>query len=102
MSELVEIARTDELPPGRAKTCVAGGRKIALYHTSEGWFATDNECPHRGGPLGEGDLADSEITCPWHLWGFDVRTGACGGNPELSVATHDVCIDEDRVLVRLP
>ncbi len=44
----------------------------------------------------------NEITCPWHLWGFDVATGFCAGNPEISVVTHEVQIDGDRILVRLP
>ena len=102
MSELVEIAKVGDLSVGRAVTCKVGETRIALYHTADGFFATDDVCPHRGGPLGQGDLAGNEITCPWHLWGFDVRTGACGGNPELSVATHEVHVDGDRVLVRLP
>lgn len=102
MSELVEVANVSDLPVGRVRSCVVAGRKIALYHTAEGFFASENECPHRGGPLGEGDLIGNEITCPWHLWGFDVRTGACLGNPELSIVTHEVCIEGERVLVKLP
>jgi nitrite reductase/ring-hydroxylating ferredoxin subunit len=44
----------------------------------------------------------NEITCPWHLWGFDVTSGLCAGNPEISVTTHEVHVDGDRILVRLP
>ena len=102
MSELVEIANTNDVPVGRVKAYDVGGRRIALYHTASGFYATDNTCPHRGGPLAEGDLMGNEITCPWHLWGFDVATGLCAGNPEISVMTHEVRIDGQRVLVRLP
>ncbi|HKR64092.1 MAG TPA: Rieske 2Fe-2S domain-containing protein [Thermoanaerobaculia bacterium] len=102
MSELVEVAHTSTLPVGRAKACNVNGRTIALYHTSGGWFATDNTCPHRGGPLAEGDLIGNEITCPWHLWSFDVATGACMGNPEIAVETHEVRVEDERVLVRVP
>jgi nitrite reductase (NADH) small subunit len=102
MSELVEIARTGDLPVGRMKAYDVAGRRIALYHTASGFYATDNTCPHRGGPLSEGDLMGDEITCPWHLWGFDLATGRCAGNPEISVTTHEVRLDGDRVLVRLP
>ena len=98
----VEIAKTSEVPLGKSKAVVAGERTLALYHTRDGFFATDNTCPHRGGPLAEGDLFGNEITCPWHLWGFDVVTGVCPGNPEMSVATHEVRIEGDSVLVRLP
>jgi nitrite reductase (NADH) small subunit len=102
MSELIEIATTGDVPVGRAKAFQAAGRTIALYHTAHGFFATDNVCPHRGGPLAEGDLIDDEITCPWHLWGFDVKTGLCGGNPEIAVKTYELQIEGDRILVRLP
>jgi nitrite reductase (NADH) small subunit len=101
MSDLVEVLKTSDLAVGRAKACVIDGKTIAIYHTSTGFYATDNVCPHRGGPLAEGDLLGDEITCPWHLWGFDVATGACPGNPEISVATHEVRVEEDRVMVRL-
>ena len=101
MSELIEIARTGDVPVGRAIVVHVAGRALALYHTESGFFVTDNTCPHRGGPLGEGDLIGDEITCPWHLWGFDVRTGVCAGNREVSVAAHEVRVDGDRILVRL-
>lgn len=99
--EFIEIASTTELPLGRAKAINVNGRIIALYHTRQGFFATDNTCPHRGGPLADGDLIGNEITCPWHLWGFDVATGLCPGNPEIRVAAHEVRVDDERVLVRL-
>lgn len=99
--EFIEIANTSELPVGRVKAYEVSGRMIALYHTGEGFFATDNTCPHRGGPLAEGDLIGNEINCPWHLWGFDVATGLCGGNPDIRVTAHEVRVEDDRILVRL-
>lgn len=101
MSEFVEVLKASELPVGRIKAVTVGGRTLALYHTASGFYATDNTCPHRGGPLAEGDLIGDEITCPWHLWGFDVATGLCAGNREISVATHQVRVEDDRVMVRL-
>lgn len=101
MEEFVDVARVSELPIGRAKTVTIGVRAIALYHTTRGFFASDNTCPHRGGPLGEGDLIVNEIVCPWHLWGFDVESGVCTGNSEVTIVTHEVKIDGDRILVKL-
>lgn len=95
------MASVSDIPSGRSKLAHVGGRAIAVHHTGDGFFATDNTCPHRGGPLAEGDLIGNEITCPWHLWGFDVVSGACPGNPEISVATHQVRVEGERILVRL-
>lgn len=101
MSEFIEILQAGALPIGRVTACTIAGRTVAVYHTERGFFATDNTCPHRGGPLAEGDLLGNEIVCPWHLWGFDVESGVCTGNPEISVATHEVQLDGDRVLLRV-
>src|SRR5437870_4678774 len=51
--DFIEIARISDLPVGRAKSIRIGDRRIALYHTPKGFFASDETCPHRGGPLGE-------------------------------------------------
>jgi nitrite reductase (NADH) small subunit len=100
MSEFVDLGSTSEVPEGRAVARTVGERTIAIYHTASGFFATDNVCPHRGGPLAEGDLIGDEINCPWHLWGFDVKTGLCAGNREISVSTHEVRIVDGRILVK--
>ena len=99
--DFVEVAKTTDLPVGRAKVVSAAGRTIALYHTAAGFFATANTCAHRGGPLGEGDLLGNEIVCPWHLWGFDVATGVCTGDSSVTVPAYEVRVDGDRVMVRL-
>jgi nitrite reductase/ring-hydroxylating ferredoxin subunit len=101
MEEFVDVGSVGDLPVGRARTVTVGDRKIALYHTASGYFASDNQCPHRGGPLGEGDIIGEEIICPWHLWGFEVATGECTGNTQVGIVTHKVTIEGDRILVKL-
>ncbi|HEX9406271.1 MAG TPA: Rieske 2Fe-2S domain-containing protein [Thermoanaerobaculia bacterium] len=101
MSDFIEVAKTFDLPLGRACVCTIGERRIALYHTSKGFFASENTCAHRGGPLGEGDIIGDEIVCPWHLWSFEIATGVCLGNPDIKIATHEVRLDGDRVLVKI-
>src|SRR3954467_10596191 len=97
----VEVLRVADVPAGRIRAGKIDDRSGATSHTASGFFATDNTCPHRGGPLAEGDLIGDEIVCPWHLWGFDVRIGLCPGNAEFSVSTHEVRIENDRILVKL-
>lgn len=97
----VDVMSIGELPVGRVKAVIVGDRKIAVGRTASGVFAMDNTCPHRGGPLAEGDIIGNELICPWHLWGFDVATGACAGNMEIAVATHEVKVEGERILVKL-
>jgi nitrite reductase/ring-hydroxylating ferredoxin subunit len=96
-----EVFRVADLPVGRIRAVKVADRSVAVSHTASGFFATDNTCPHRGGPLAEGDLIGEEIVCPWHLWGFDVRTGLCPGNAEFSVSVHEVRLEDDRVFIKL-
>jgi nitrite reductase (NADH) small subunit len=99
MADFVDVAATTDLPIGRIKLVTIGENRLALCHTKKGFFAVDNSCPHRGGPLHEGDLIGNEIVCPWHLWGFDVATGLCEGNREIAVNAYEVRIEGDRILV---
>ena len=99
MEEFVKAASLAELPPGSAKAVEVSGKAIALYNVGGEVFATDNTCPHRGGPLGEGDLEAQVITCPWHGFQYDVKTGTCVTNAALSIGCHPVRIEGDSILV---
>jgi nitrite reductase/ring-hydroxylating ferredoxin subunit len=59
-------------------------------------------CPHQGGPLGQGALEGSLVTCPWHSWQFDAATGACAFNAELRIPTYPVRVEQNDILVDLP
>jgi nitrite reductase (NADH) small subunit len=101
MSEFIEVASAADFPEQEKRAFIIEGRKILLCRTSEGWFATDNACPHRGGPLVEGDLSGSTLVCPWHFWTFELATGRNDRDPDVCLATHEVRIADDRVYVRL-
>jgi len=53
-----------------------GGRSLAVFRVGTNYYAIDNTCTHRGGPLAEGALVDEEVICPWHGAHFNVKTGA--------------------------
>ncbi|MBI3251802.1 MAG: nitrite reductase small subunit NirD [Candidatus Omnitrophica bacterium] len=94
-----KVATISEIEEGQAKPVDAGGKPVALFKVEGQFYALDNTCPHRGGPLGEGYLKGTEVTCPWHAWTFDVKTGACQGIPGVKQATFPVKIEGDDVLV---
>ena len=75
MSKLIKVAETKDVSPGTAKVVQAEGRSIALFNVAGTFHAIDNTCTHRGGPLGEGELAGEVVTCPWHGAKFNVKTG---------------------------
>ena len=75
MAGFVKIAKSDDIQPGQGKMVEVGGKKIALFNVDGGFYAIDDTCTHRGGPLSDGELNGKEVTCPWHGATFDVTTG---------------------------
>ncbi len=99
MAEMVKVASRSEIPSGQGKVVEAGGRTLAVFNCDGSFYATDNTCLHRGGPLGEGSLAGSTVTCPWHGWEFDVKTGACGTDASQKVQTFPVKVEGDDIFI---
>ena len=99
MAEFVTVAKKDELKPGECKVVDVNGRQVALHNVDGEFFATDNTCLHHGGPLGEGILEGSVVTCPWHGWKFNVKTGVSPVNPQARIETFKVKVEGDEVKV---
>jgi nitrite reductase (NADH) small subunit len=97
----VKIGSRSDLPPGAGKVSVACGRALALFNVAGEIHALDNACPHRGGPLGEGHLEGTRVTCPWHGWQFDVRTGSSPLKPEVSVRSVRIETEGDDLIACL-
>lgn len=97
----VKIATVDDVPAGQGRTVEAAGKTLALFNIDGTYYAIDNTCSHRGGPLGEGDLEDRVVTCPWHAWQWDVVTGANVNNPAVKVACFSVTVEGGRIYVDL-
>ena len=101
MSELKTVAGADALEPGEAGVFEVDGREVALFNIDGTLHALENTCCHRGGPLGEGTVEGHTVTCPWHMWRFDVRDGACANSPGDFVRTYEVVIQAGEVKIRL-
>ena len=79
MAKLLKIAKTKDVPPGQAAPFTIEGQKIALFNVEGTYYAIGDTCTHRGGPLSEGDVQGTRVTCPWHGADFDLKTGAVLG-----------------------
>ena len=101
MGTRVRIAAVADVPPGSGRVVEAGGRSLAIFNVDGAFYALDNACPHRGGPLGEGDLDGTQVTCPWHAWRWDVTSGANVNNPAVTVAKVAVGVEAGAVFVDL-
>src|SRR5215467_8634856 len=102
-STWVAVAQARDLPPESARVVRAAGLELALIHTSKGFFALDNACPHTGGPLGEGLVQGHTVTCPLHGWQFDCKTGTClTETKQPPQRRYAVKVERDQVWVEVP
>lgn len=94
MPEYVKVAQASEIEPNRGKLVKVQGKMIALFNVDGEFYAIDNSCTHRGGPLSEGELEGDEVTCPWHGAKFRVSTGEMLSPPApQSVSSYKVRVN---------
>lgn len=94
---VIDVGPLEELPLGQGRAFVFERRRIAIFRQRDGrLFATDDRCPHRGGPLSDGLLGEGRVLCPLHGFAFDLATG-CG--PAHRAVVHEVHVEAGRVVV---
>ncbi len=100
---LHKVAETKDLPPGSGMAVEVEGRQLALFNVEGTYYAIDDTCPHRGGPLSEGDLEGEHVICPWHSATFDLTDGSVLAPPaEEGVGSYRVEVDGGIIKVELP
>lgn len=101
MREFVTVGSVADFSSGLGKMVTVDGRHVALFRLGDEFFALDNMCLHRGGPLCEGFVENNVVTCPWHGWSYEIKTGTMVQDPRVGVSKHDVRLDGDVIWVRL-
>lgn len=91
-----KIANANDIPEGKGRIVIGpDGKEIALFKIQGSFYALENACPHMGGPLGEGELDDCKVTCPWHGWQFDIRSGLCENMPGDDARSIPITLSDD-------
>jgi nitrite reductase (NADH) small subunit len=106
MSGYIKLCSAAELPPANTAReftvqTAAGERVVCIANVDGVISAMDNVCLHRGGPLGQGTIADGKLICPWHGWQFDPQTGAAVHNPAARVRVYPIKVEGEDVFVEL-
>ena len=113
------IGSTSDLAPGQRKFIQLDGHEIGVFNIDGKFYALQNRCPHKGGPVCRGRLRplvietddcrvayerESEILkCPWHQWEFDITTGRAICDPKARVKAYSVVTEgADLVIYRQP
>ena len=98
-----KVAEIKDLEPGSAKRVEIEGKEIALFNIDGAFYAIQNTCTHRGGPLADGDLDGDVVTCPWHGARYDVKSGEVLGPPaSQGVMAYKVRVQGEDIEIEVP
>ncbi len=99
----LDVASTDELPPGERRVVDVDGVAVVVFNLDGEYFAIKDECTHDSGDLAGGQLEGAVIICPRHGARFSVKSGAVLGPPAYEdVRTFPVRVADGKVQVMAP
>ena len=102
MAGFVKAAKSDEIAPGQGKMVELNGKKIAIFNVEGAFYAINDTCTHRGGPLSQGAVSGTTVVCPWHGAQYDLKTGGVLTPPApQGVARYNVVVEGDEVRIEL-
>lgn len=96
----VTVAQLEDLQTGALRTVTVGEEEVTLARCDGAVYAVQAHCIHLRGPLGEGHLDGCVLTCPWHGWQYDVRTGENEFDLAIKLRTYDVRVENGEIRVR--
>lgn len=100
MAELVTVAKSSEIGAGQAKSVDVKGQAVAVFNVGGKFYAIEDTCPHVGGPLSEGEVQGTTVTCPWHGAQFDVTSGKVLAPPaDDGVKSYPVHVQGDEIKI---
>lgn len=100
MTIFVDIGSLDDIPRQGARLVKTAQGCVAVFRTMDDQvFALDDRCPHKGGPLSEGIVHGTSVTCPLHNWVFDMNTGSAQGADQGTVRTYPIRVQQGRVQI---
>ena len=101
MANYVEVARVEQLPPGRGTVVTIAGKDIALFNVDGTIYAIDDSCLHHGQSLGSSKLSGKIVTCRGHGWKYDVTTGSTLSSPGYGVSAYPVKVVDEKIMVAI-
>jgi nitrite reductase/ring-hydroxylating ferredoxin subunit len=94
--------RAEDIPEGERKIVEIEGKSIGIFHQAGGWYAVQNRCLHRGGPVATGSLQEGILTCPWHGYQYKLTTGELLQDPKARLEQYPVQVRDGEVYLQIP
>jgi nitrite reductase (NADH) small subunit len=96
-----KVARVDEVPAESVIEVMVGPEPYAICNSGGEIRALSGVCIHQGGPLGQGQIHEGHVVCPFHMWEFDCRTGEYDYNPAMRVPTYPVKVENGEIFIEV-
>ncbi len=97
----IYVAETGAVPHGEGRCVSLQGMEIGLFNTGKGFYAIDNRCPHKQGPLSDGILSGETVFCPLHNWNLDLKTGCALSGGTGQVKPYPVKVEGSKIFIAL-
>lgn len=98
----VLAGRIEEIPEGERKIIQVDDLSIGVFHHKGQWYALQNYCLHRGGPVATGCLEEDTLTCPWHGFQYNLTTGQLLVDPNVKLKMFSTSIRDSEIYVQVP
>ncbi len=97
MPDWVPIVEEAAIAAGSGAKFFVDDIEVAVFRSDGTLYAIEGRCPHKGASLGNGTLENGQVTCPWHDWKFDLKTGAGLTSPSSAVASLAVRVNDGSI-----
>ncbi|MGH7930875.1 MAG: Rieske (2Fe-2S) protein [Candidatus Binatia bacterium] len=94
-----KICKINDVKLGCGKGVEINGKSVAVFNVDGNYYAINDVCGHRGGPLCEGEVDGTTVICPWHGWRYNVTNGENELVPALPTEKFDLKVEGDDILV---
>jgi nitrite reductase/ring-hydroxylating ferredoxin subunit len=101
-SRRIAVATAGEIPDGERKIVQVDALSIGVFHHQGAWYAVRNRCVHQGGPVATGLLEGDVLTCPWHGYKYNLRSGSCLTDPHAELDRYPVTVAGDTIYLDVP
>ena len=99
----VDVGALEDITPLGARTVITAFGDIAIFRTDgDEVFALRDQCPHKQGPLSQGIVHGTSVTCPLHSWVISLQSGEAQGLDVGCTPRFAVKVEAGRVLLALP
>lgn len=98
----LRLGSVEAFPVGTLASVKVAGKQLAVWNDTGEFFAVENACPHKGGPLSQGWLTGAIVTCPWHRFRFDLRRACSVTNEAMRLRSYPLRIEDGVLKVDIP